>query len=130
MKLTKPFEHQFSEIVKMIHAARYLAIKSVNAESVKLYWNIGEYVSKKIRTAEWGDAVVDRLADYIQINHPDFKGFTRRGLYRMRQFYETYCHDKFVSPLVTQISWTNHLLILSKTKTDKEKRILYQTLCT
>ena len=120
MKLSKP-AHQFTEIANMIHAARYAAIKSVNAELVRLYWSIGEYLSKKIESAEWGDAVVDQLAEYIQTNNPDFKGFTRRGLYRMRQFYETYCRNKIVSPLVTQISWTNHLLILSKTKTKEEK---------
>jgi predicted nuclease of restriction endonuclease-like (RecB) superfamily len=39
----------------------------------------------------------------------------------MRQFYETYKDNEFVSPLVTQISWTNHLLILSGTKTIEEK---------
>ncbi len=43
------------------------------------------------------------------------------GLYRMRQFYETYHSNKIVSPLVTQLSWTNNLIILSKTKTDEEK---------
>lgn len=42
----------------------------------------------------------------------------------MRQFYETYSNDKFVSPLVTQLSWSNHLMILSKTKT-AEERIFY-----
>ena len=78
MKLVKRFDSQFSEVVKMIHQARYNAIKNVNTELVKLYWNIGEYISKKLESAEWGDAVVDQLADYIQIKHPEFKGFTRR----------------------------------------------------
>ncbi len=122
MKLTKRFDKQFSEVVNMIHQARYNAIKSVNAELVKLYWNIGEYISKKIADAEWGDAVVDQLADYIQNSHPEFKGFTRRGLYRMRQFYEVYRDNKFVSALLTQISWTNHMLILSKTKSKEERK--------
>ena len=122
MKLTKGFTAQFSEVVKMIHQAQYNAIKSVNAELVKLYWNIGEYISKKLSSAEWGDAVVDHLADYIQTKHPEFKGFTRRGLYRMLQFYETYCNNQFVSALLTQINWSNHLLILSKTKSDEERQ--------
>ncbi|MHB1680497.1 MAG: DUF1016 N-terminal domain-containing protein [bacterium] len=61
-------------------------------------------------------------ADYIKFgNSFTQEGFTYRGLYRMRQFYETYHNNKFVSPLVTQISWTNHLIILSKTKTNEEK---------
>ena len=121
MKLTRSVEHQFAEVVNMIRAARYAAIKSVNTELVKLYWSVGKYISHKIESAEWGEGVVDCLADHIQSSRSDFKGFTRRGLYRMKQFYETYRHNKIVSPLVTQISWTNHLMILSKTKTDEEK---------
>ena len=121
MKLTKHFDSQFTEVVEMIHQARYNAIKHVNSELIKLYWSIGEYISGKLESAEWGDAVVDQLAEYIQTNHSEIKGFTRRGLYRMRQFYETYYQKEIVSPLVTQLSWTNHLLILSKTKTDEEK---------
>ena len=126
MKPAKRFDKQFSEVVNMIHRARYDAIKSVNAELVKLYWSIGQYISKKIEAAELGDAVVGGLADYIQANHPEFKGFTRRSLYRMRQFYEAYRRNKVVSPLVTQISWTNHLLILSKTKSREEKEFYIQ----
>lgn len=44
------------------------------------------------------------------------RGFNKRGIYRMKQFYETYKDYPFVSPLVTQISWTNNLIILSSTK--------------
>ncbi len=121
------FDRQFSEVVRMIHEARYNAIKGVNTELVKLYWNVGEYISKKLETAEWGNAVVDQLVDYIQSKHPEYKGFTRRGLYRMRQFYETYRQKQFVSAVLTQISWTNHLLILSKPKT-KEEREFYLAL--
>lgn len=46
----------------------------------------------------------------------------------MKQFYETYCENKIVSPLVTQISWTNHLLIMSGCKSDEEREF-YIKLC-
>ena len=46
----------------------------------------------------------------------------------MKQFYETYKDDEFVTPLVTQISWTNHLLIMSGSKS-AEERHFYMTLC-
>ena len=127
MKISREIGTHFSEVLTMIHQARYDAIKSVNAELIKLYWRIGEYISKKLETAEWGDAVVEQLADYIQNKNPEFKGFTRRNLYRMRQLYETYQQKRFVSSVLTQISWTNHLLILSKTKT-KEEREFYLAL--
>jgi len=54
VKLDKGFDKQFSEVVRMIHEARYNAIKGVNAKLVKLYWNIGQYISKKLSVAEWG----------------------------------------------------------------------------
>ena len=53
--------------------------------------------------------------------NPGVKGFTRRGLYRMKQFYETYRDDEFVSALLTQISWTNHLQIMSGSKSQEER---------
>ena len=46
----------------------------------------------------------------------------------MKQFYETYRDDEIVTPLVTQISWTNHLLIMSGSKTAEERRF-YIELC-
>lgn len=126
MKLSKRLDNQFIEVVTIIHEARYNAIKHVNGELIKLYWNIGEYISRKLESAEWGDAVVDQLAAYIQTKHTEIKGFTRRGLYRMRQFYEAYRRKEIVSTLLTQMSWSNHLLLLSKTKTDDERLFYIQ----
>jgi predicted nuclease of restriction endonuclease-like (RecB) superfamily len=112
----------------MIRLARYNAVKSVNAEQIMLYWRVGEYIHDKIKKAEWGEGVVDALAEYIQINYPEFKGFTRRALYRMRQFYEIYHRNRIVSPLVTQLSWSNNLVILSRAKTPEEREF-YIRLC-
>ena len=36
----------------------------------------------------------------------------------MKKFYDTYKDNEIVTPLVTQINWTNHLLIMSGCKTD------------
>ena len=46
----------------------------------------------------------------------------------MKKFYETYRDDEFVTTLLTQISRSNHLVILSKAKT-VEERHFYITLC-
>ena len=61
-----------------------------------------------------------RLADYISRKTPEIRGFNRRGLFRMRQFYETYADNLKVSALLTQLTWTNHLLILSKSKSNED----------
>ena len=93
-----------------------------------MYWNVGEYLSRLCAGSGFGDKVIDEVAAYIAKSNPGIKGFNRRGLYRMKQFYETYKDDEFVSPLVTQISWTNHLLIMSGSKS-AEERHFYMDLC-
>lgn len=85
-------------------------------------------MSELCAASSFGDKVIDEVAAYIAQKATGVKGFNRRGLYRMRQFYETYKDDEFVTPLVTQISRTNHLLIMSSSKT-AEERLLYMALC-
>ncbi len=112
----------FSEIVSLIQQARQRAMSSVNRELVGLYWNVGAYISQKLESSEWGDGTVVQLAKHLGTQHPDMKGFSRFGLYRMRKFYEAY-RDKYeiVAPVVQQISWTNHLIILAQCKTPEER---------
>ncbi len=80
----------FDEIITLIQQARQRALQAVNTELIDLYWRAGEYISRKLASAAWGEGVVDQLARFIAQYHPDLKGFTRRNLFRMRQFYETY----------------------------------------
>lgn len=127
MKIKNSNQKQFAEIVGLIKKAKANALKSVNFELITLYWNIGRYISKKIQAAEWGESIIDTLAEYIALKHPEFNGYNRRNLYRMRQFYETYRHSK-LSALLREISWTNNLLILSKLKTSEEREF-YIMLC-
>ena len=119
---------QFDEIISIIDNARTRALKAVNAELIQMYWSVGEYLSDLCANSRFGDKVIDEVASFVARANPGIKGFNRRGLYRMKQFYETYKDDEFVTPLVTQISWTNHLLIMSGSKS-AEERHFYMTLC-
>ena len=114
-------EHAFAEVLTLIQSARQRAYQAVNTELVGLYWQIGQYISRKIESAEWGDGVVDELARFLANTQPGLRGFTRRNLFRMRQFFECYCQSELVSPLVTQLPWTHHLLILSYAKREEER---------
>lgn len=65
---------------------------------------------------------------------PEIKGFSRRNLYRMRQFYMTYrttsefvaqvvaqIESEFVPQAVAQIPWGHNILIIEKVKNPKER---------
>src|SRR4029077_1907118 len=82
-----PEEQAFAEVVEMIQAARGKALAAVNTQLIDLYWRIGEYISREVETAAGGEGVVEALARYIQRHHPSLRGFTRRNLFRMRQFF-------------------------------------------
>ena len=85
LKATKKDEATFSEVVKLIAASKQKAFQAVNTTLIDLYWKIGATISRKIETAEWGDGVVERLAQFIARTEPGLRGFTRRNLFRMYQ---------------------------------------------
>lgn len=93
----------FREILDLIASARQRAYQAVNTALIDLYWQVDEHLSRKLASAEWGEGVMPQLARHIATTYPGLRGFTRRNLFRMRQFYETYRDQQFVSPLVTQI---------------------------
>ena len=104
-------KQEFLQIVQIIQQHRQNAYRKVNEELVSMYYEIGEYLSKKIRTGEYGDAIIKKISDEISNDYPTLKGFSIRNLYLMIQFYETYVDKQKVRPLVAQLSWTNNLLM-------------------
>lgn len=114
-------DNRFTDIIRLIKHSRENAIRVVNAEMINLYWNIGEYITKKIEIAEWGDAVVSELAKHIQQNEPEIKGFSDKNIWRMKQFYESYKDFPKLSTLSREISWSHNLAIFSRCKTVEER---------
>jgi predicted nuclease of restriction endonuclease-like (RecB) superfamily len=135
-------DSDFNQILLLIKEAKNRVYAKANKELVLLYFNVGKVVSEKVNTGNWGDKTVQELADFIASKQPELTGFNRRGLYRMKQFFETYSDpkivrivstaltqiqqsdnqvDEFVSTVLTQIQWSSHLHILNKTKTIEEK---------
>ena len=102
-------DNRFSDIIQLIKQSRTNAIKAVNAELINLYWKIGEHISKKIEQSVWGDSVVTELANFIQTQEPEIKGFSDKNIWRMKQFYENYKDFPKLSPLVRESKSKNCL---------------------
>jgi hypothetical protein len=75
--VVKTEQPDFSEVVHLITAARQHAYQAVNTTLIDLYWQVGAYISNKIKAAEWGDGVVDALAKHLALTQPNLQGFTR-----------------------------------------------------
>ena len=108
-------EQQFAEVVDIITQHRSKASRTVNEETLLTAWEIGKYVSTKLKSEEWGSKVVTLLSEYIRSQRPDIKGYSRSSIYNMVMFFEEYSSEaftatvekflnlEFVQPLVAQI---------------------------
>jgi predicted nuclease of restriction endonuclease-like (RecB) superfamily len=146
-EITQQPADDFTEILSIIEQARENAYRVVNRELIAMYWEIGRYVSEKVKSEGWGKSVVQRFSDYIRSHFAGIKGFSPQNIWRMRQFYETYAENPFLSalsreiaengklsavpreitengklsPLVREISWSHNVLIMSAAKTAEER---------
>lgn len=93
--IQESLEVQFGAVQKIIIYHRTRALQNVNEESLLLSWEVGHYVSDRLKSAEWGSKVVTQLSEFLRRNDPSLRGFSRKNLYRMVSFYETYSSAGF-----------------------------------
>ena len=109
------------EIKTRIRQAQYQALRAVNSELTRLYWDIGETIHRKQQSLGWGKSVVETLARDLQEEFPGRNGFSARNLWNMRDFYREYSALPKLQPLVAEISWAKNLVILVRCKDDLER---------
>ena len=111
-----------AEIKERVRSAQYEALRAVNKELVALYWDLGRVICERQADGTgWGKAVVERLAADLRAEFPGVQGFSAQNLWYMRQFYLAYHSHEKLQPLVGEISWAKHLVILGKCKDPLER---------
>ena len=125
-KLIPNNENAFDEVVSIIETARESAFVAVNRELINMYWDIGEYVSRRVAEGGRGKSVVKDFSDFIQNRYVGIKGFSTSNIWRMKQFYETYQGNEKLATLLRELTWSHNLQIMS-CNTDEEREF-YLTL--
>lgn len=119
--IPKNYISLLTEIKERIRSAQYAALKAVNKELVGLYWDIGRMIIERQTGETWGKSIVQRLSTDLQAEFPGISGFSAQNLWYMRQFYLEYRDNKKLQPLVGEISWSKHLVIMAKCKDPLER---------
>jgi predicted nuclease of restriction endonuclease-like (RecB) superfamily len=119
--IAQPSEPAFEEVVAMIEQARRRAAQAANVVVVDLYWQIGEYLARRIETDGWGKGTVEALSAHVQRKQPGVRGFSPQNLWRMRQFFETWHDYPKLSTLLREVPWSGHLLIMGRAKSVEER---------
>ena len=119
-----PANHaEYNEIISIIERARENAFRAVNRELISMNWEIGKYVSDKVKSVGWGKAVVKDFSKFIQSRYLGIRGFSPQNIWRMKQFYETYNGNEKLSTLSREISWSNNVLIMMSAKSDEAREL-------
>ena len=101
------YKEEFETVCSIIATHRKRVIRVVNNESMSMVWEVGGYVSHKLKTSAWGDGVVRQLSDYIRTKYPAARGWSYRTLYKMVQLYDTYTTASF-SALIEKTDMTKY----------------------
>lgn len=105
------------KIKKKIKAAQYRASLSVNSELLSLYWDIGKEIIEKQKNENWGSNFIEQFSLDLRKSFPDIKGFSKRNVYAMRQWYLFYSKQfEFLPQAVAKIPWGHNRLIISRIK--------------
>ena len=110
-----------NEIKSRIITARIQAIRSVNKELIKLYWDIGKNIVERQKQFGWGKGVVEQLSRDLTNEYANFEGFSCDNLWRMRMFYLEYKDNPILAQLVPELPWGHNILIMQKIKDARER---------
>jgi len=121
------------DIKQRIQGAQIKASVAVNQALLHLYWELAERIVAKQQESAWGDGFLLQMSRDLQAEFPDMKGFSKRNLELMRQWYRFWVKvpaiaQQLVAQLdkpigqqlvaqITQIPWGHNLVIISKIKT-------------
>ena len=111
------FASWINSLKKKVQSARQKIAFSINSQLLELYWEIGKDVDSKLKSSNWGTNIIDKISSELTSEFPDIKGFSRRNIYAIRQWYLFYSQKyEFVPQDVAQIPWGHNRLIISKIK--------------
>ena len=80
------YESLVNDLKQLINKKQYHVLQMINAETINLYWEIGEEIYRQQEENGWGKSIVQVLSKELQKEFPGAKGYSAANLWRMRNF--------------------------------------------
>lgn len=87
---------EFQQVQGIISFHCSKALQTVNNENLLMAWEVGAFVSARIKNSAWGSKTVKQLSEYLRIQDPTLRGYSSRNIYNMVAFYEAYSSIQFI----------------------------------
>jgi predicted nuclease of restriction endonuclease-like (RecB) superfamily len=107
----KAYLDLLKDVKAKIISARIRALRGVNKELIRLYWEVGCLIVDKQREHKWGKSVVEKLSSDLRKSFSAVNGYSVQNLWYMRQFYLEYKEDSKLQQLVGEIPWGHNILM-------------------
>ena len=91
----RKLDKEFEGLCELIQRRRNEAVGFLNYATVSTYWEIGAYVSARVKSSAWGSGTILQFVDYIKTRHPNLRGYGQRQIYNMVEFYDIYSSPEF-----------------------------------
>ena len=86
----KEFEKWIVDIKKLVKQSQLKATIRVNAEMLKMYWEIGKRIEEQHADAIWGNGFYKEMSRELKKSFPNTEGFSVTNLKYMKKFYMFY----------------------------------------
>jgi len=104
--------------------AQIKATVQVNQELLQYYWKLGAQIVERQQQSHWGSKFLNQLSQDLMAEFPDIKGFSKRNLELVRQWYLFWCDESVITKQLvsqlTSIPWGHNLQIIRKCKNYQE----------
>jgi len=95
-KTTEIATQEFQQVQGIITLHSSQALRAVNNENLLTAWEVGAFVSPRLKNSAWGSKTVMQLSEYLRAQDPTLKGFSRSNIYNMVLLYDTYSSIQFI----------------------------------
>ena len=115
------YKDWLSGLKKRFMHTRIQAAVRVNQELLQFYWLLGQQIVEKQQSSTWGDGFLAQLSKDLMAEFPDIKGFSKRNLELIRQWFQYWSQDAAIAQQavaqITAIPWGHNQAIINKCKT-------------
>jgi predicted nuclease of restriction endonuclease-like (RecB) superfamily len=123
LKQNKDYVAWLKQLKAKVRQVQLSAAVKVNQELLLFYWDLGEDILKRQKTAVWGDNFLGQLSKDLSAEFPDIKGFSKRNLELIRHWRRFWTgQTQFAKQAATQIPWWHNVVILTKVSDSSEAR--------
>ena len=125
---TREYKDFIQKIKEKARQAQIKASVRVNSTLLEFYWELGADIVEKQETTTWGSGFLKQMSKDLMIEFPEMKGFSKRNLERIRQWYIFYSQENTITTqAVSQlfhIPWSHNIIVIQKCK-NIERALFY-----